>query len=278
MLRGDNLATRYVFHPLARRRRSKRESIPILMYHSVSDRGAGSRHPYFHTVTTPSVFANQMRYLSEHGYRSISLSEAIRRLQTGAAHGNKAVVITFDDGYRDFYTNAYPVLAEHGLSACVFLPTSYIGSSAQRFNGMECMNWGEVQELSRSGIEFGAHTVSHLQLSLLPEADVRFELSYSKSEIENELQRTVTSFAYPYAFPETNPSFRKKLRGILEETGYQCGVSTIIGKANASGDRFFLRRLPVNSFDDGKLFQAKLDGGYDWMHAIQYMAKRIRPK
>ena len=277
MLRGDSLATRYLFHPLARHRRSKRQSIPILMYHSVSDLEPGSRHPYFHTVTAPRVFASHMRYLLEEGYHAISLSEAVGRLETGAAHSGKAVVITFDDGYRDFYTNAYPVLAEHGFTACMFLPTSYISSSAQRFNGLECMSWREVRELSRSGIEFGSHTVSHEQLSLLPETDLRYEVSYSKSKIENELQLPVTSFAYPYAFPETNQSFRTTLRGILEETGYQCGVSTIIGKANASEDRFFLRRLPVNSFDDSKLFQAKLDGGYDWMHAVQYVAKRLRP-
>ncbi len=75
------------------------------------------------------------------------------------------MVITFDDGFADFYTNAFPLLNRYGFSATVYLPTAYIGKSAREFKGVECLTWDQVRALDRAGVEFGSHTVSHPQLS-----------------------------------------------------------------------------------------------------------------
>lgn len=271
-IRLDRLATLYVFHPLAVRVGDGILRTPILMYHSISDSG-GARHPYYETATSPERFAEQMRYLSELGYEAIRLSEAAEFLAQRRPGTVKPVVITFDDGYRDFYTRAFPVLATYGFTANVFLPTAYIAESRASFLGMECMNWSEVRELDAAGIEFGSHTVNHPKLKDLHPEAVDQEVLRSKATIEDKLGRAVSTFSYPYAFPETNRPFVERLRATLIRSGYQTGVSTVIGTAGPSQDRFFLPRLPVNTADDLILFKAKLDGGYDWLHGLQRLKK-----
>lgn len=274
VIRLDRLATLYVFHPLAARRRNGPVRVPILMYHSISD-SSDHRRPYYRTTTSPGRFAEQMRYLKEMGYTVVRLSQAAEVLAQGRPEIAKPVVITFDDGYRDFYTRAFPVLAKYGFTANMFLPTAYITESRSSFQGIECMSWGEVRELDAAGIEFGSHTVSHPKLKDLPPEAIDEEVSRSKVTVEDKLGRAVRTFSYPFAFPETNRQFVEQLRSTLIRRGYQTGVSTVIGRAGPSQDRFFLPRLPVNSADDLDLFQAKLDGGYDWLHGLQRLKKAV---
>lgn len=273
-MRLDRIATLLVFHPLAARRTGAESSVPILMYHSISDeREAG--HPYFHTRTSPERFAAQMRFLRENGYSTMHLAGVPDVLAGHASAIRKPVVITFDDGYRDFHTHAYPVLAENSFTATMFLPTASIANPRKQLNRIDCMTWDEVRELDRAGIEFGSHTVTHPKLVELDQAQVERELDDSRKRLEDELCKSVTAFAYPYAFPETALSFVEVLRSTLIRCEYQVGVSTAIGTATADDDRFFLRRLPVNSSDDDALLRAKLEGGYDWLHGLQRLKKSL---
>jgi len=272
--RADRLATLYFFHPL-RRLRAQATGIPILMYHSISDAHDSSRHPYYRTVTSPQVFGRHLTFLHDRGYKTISLCDAVQLLRGPEADMQRAVVITFDDGFQDFYMHAFPHLTGHGFSATMFLPTAYIDDNVRKFNGVECLTWSQIRELQKAGIQFGSHTVTHPRLKHLNMRDLGDEVRCSKERIEQELGSSVASFSYPYAFPETDRVFRQRLGGLLEKNGYQNGVSTIIGTANTSGARFFLRRLPINSCDDLPLFRAKLEGGYDWLHALQYASKFV---
>jgi peptidoglycan/xylan/chitin deacetylase (PgdA/CDA1 family) len=243
------------------------------MYHEITDRPRASRHPYYQTGTSVSAFERQIRFLSENGYRSISLAEVLQRQSTNADDTAKHVAITFDDGYENFYTNAFPILSRYGFTATVFLPTAFIGDTRRSFNGFSCLTWNEVRSLNDLGVEFGSHTVDHPQLRDLCRSDVEHQLRCSRSSIEDELGTRVTSFAYPYAFPETDRTFVPLLRQLLAESGYERGVSTIIGTVTDSGDKFFMPRLPVNSEDDTRFFTAKLQGAYDWLHAVQFVRK-----
>jgi peptidoglycan/xylan/chitin deacetylase (PgdA/CDA1 family) len=276
ILRVDATATIYFFHPLKRWLSSSKGRIPILMYHSVSNTGDDQKHPYYQTVTAPDVFARQMQLLHENGYRVLDLGEALVQMQASRDTSTRAAVITFDDGFRDFYRNAFPILDRFGFSATMFLPTAFVGGkSARDFKGRECLTWEEVRALRRAGVQFGSHTVTHPQLQSVEVDNIRHELRASKQAIEDELGETVKSFAYPYAFPEGDWVFRRTLRRTLEETGYEHGVSTIIGTADHLDDRFFMKRVPVNSYDNPRLFLAKLEGGYDWLHCVQYASKLI---
>ena len=157
MLRTDSLATLYFFHPLARSVPRTGVRVPILMYHSVSEGDRSGTHPYYQTVTSPSVFARHMQFLSENGFTPIGVGDALNCLRAATRTVERPVVITFDDGYLDFYTNAFPILQRYGFTATMYLPTAYIGAE-QRFNGLDCLTWSQVRELHQAGIEFGAHT------------------------------------------------------------------------------------------------------------------------
>ena len=272
--RLDRLATLYVARPVRRLASASKPSIPILMYHSITDEEELGVHAYYRTATSPSVFAQHMCYLHDLGYSTINVADAVNLLQSGGST-KKCAVVTFDDGYADFYTQAFPALNRYGFTATVFLPTGYIGAVPVQFKGKDCLTWNEVRELRKYGISFGSHTVTHPQLSTLDATTVKNEIVNSKQTIEDNLGESVDSFAYPFAFPEEKSSFVRMLRNVLVESGYQQGVSTRIGTARGQEDRYFLRRLPMNSLDDSSLFSAKLQGGYNWLYTIQYGSKLL---
>ena len=273
--RIDRWVTLKVVKPLVKNSPRAAPAIPILMYHAISD-DAESVHPYYRTNTAPSIFAMQMRQLRELGYYTISLNKAVSTIKAGDVSDGRAVVITFDDGYRDFYTCAAPVLQACCFTATMFVPTAHINGTSTRFKGRDCLTWSEIRELQSIGMQFGSHTVSHPQLHDLEDSQVEQELTDSKDAMEQILGTAVDSFAYPYAFPETDKVFVTKLRGWLSGAGYRTGVCTMIGRANASNDPLFLKRLPVNSCDDHELFAAKLVGAYDWLARPQYVLKRFK--
>ena len=276
-LRADRLATLYFIRPLRRvLSRQNGTRVPILMYHSISEPSGHYDHPYFEINTSVKVFADQMEYLHESGYVTISPAQAVTLLASKQLGERKYVVITFDDGFRDFYTHAFPVLQKYGLTATMYLPTAYINHRAQPFLGKECLTWTEVRELHSSGVMFGSHTVTHPLLRVLCESDLENEICNSKETIENELGDSIDSFAYPYAFPEEDKAFTHRLRDLLKTTGYHHGVCTVIGSEQSLEERYFLRRLPVNNWDDRALFRSKLRGDYNWLHTAQYIKKLIR--
>jgi peptidoglycan/xylan/chitin deacetylase (PgdA/CDA1 family) len=229
-----------------------------------------------------------MELLQSEGYRAVTLSAGVEILGTkmdvppverstvtnGA--GGKLVALTFDDGFRNFHTTAFPLLQQYGFGATVFLPTVFIGNEPRRFKGRDCMTWNEVRELHEAGIEFGSHTVNHPRLCALDLGEVHTELEQSKAVIEDALGEAIHSFAYPYAFPSADRPFAEAFRNLLAEAGYFCCVTTELGRTKPGDDPYRLKRLPMNSFDDPELFRAKLKGGYDWLALPQGMAKRFK--
>jgi len=246
------------------------------MYHSISDECEKVVHPYFQTVTTPQVFAQHMKFLYENNYTVINISQAVEYLFSANSKKNKFVVLTFDDGYRDFYTKAFPMLDKYGFCASVFLPTSYISNNRKTFKGKECLTWLEVRELHTNGVIFGSHTVSHPNLHELKKRDMELELKLSKEKIGDQIGDSIECFSYPFAFPENDKKFVRELKGMLQKSGYKYGVTTRIGTTTKDDNIFFQKRIPVNSFDDPFLFRAKLEAGYDWLHLFQVFVKLIK--
>jgi peptidoglycan/xylan/chitin deacetylase (PgdA/CDA1 family) len=274
--RPDRLATLYCFRPARRLLRRHGRGIPILMYHSISNAPELDNRPYYRTCTRPEVFRRQIEFLHRNGYTALTLSAAARALALAEEPSGRLVALTFDDGYADFFSEAYPVLNEFGFAATVFLPTAYIGAEQRQFNGIGCLTWSQIRELHQSGVEFGSHTVSHPQLADLPMSSAEQELRASKMTIEENIGAAVASFGYPYAFPEHRHAFVAALRTSLEDCGYRFGVCTMIGTANRNSDPLFLERLPVNSLDDENLLAAKLEGAYDWLRFPQRLSKVLR--
>jgi peptidoglycan/xylan/chitin deacetylase (PgdA/CDA1 family) len=271
--RLDRLVTLYLVSPILGLASEDQQSIPILMYHSISDDDESRSHPYYRTGTSPRTFALQMEQLHLAGYQTCSPAQAVAQLRAKTAKASKQVVITFDDGYSDFYKKAFPSLNQFSFSATVYLPTAYIGESPLQFKGRDCLTWSEVRELENEGILFGSHTVTHPQLSGLSKDAVKMEITDSRKSIEDKTGHAVDSFAYPYAFPQADSDFRKMLRDTLVTAGYSNGVCTMVGKARYGSDPLFMERLPINDLDDKALLKAKLAGAYDWIAKPQSIRK-----
>jgi peptidoglycan/xylan/chitin deacetylase (PgdA/CDA1 family) len=276
-MRLDRTVSLYAFRPLLEMNViSNKRALPILMYHSISDDAEPDSSPYYKTATSPAVFAQHVRWLSDEGFRSVGLEEGVRLAQQGGLEQEKVVVITFDDGFRDFYNAAFPLLKAHGHTATVFLPTAFIEQGRQSFKNKECLTWEEVRELRTQGIQFGSHTVNHPFLYQSSWEEIENQLVFSKVTLERELGEKVTSFAYPYAFPQQDPSFTGAFQKMLQEQGYRHCVTTMIGRVRPGDDVFSLKRLPVNNYDDKPLLLAKLNGAYDGMGHLQSWSKAIR--
>ncbi|MCI0561553.1 MAG: polysaccharide deacetylase family protein [Nitrososphaera sp.] len=294
-VRLDRFLTLYVFGPLiSLSGRLHGLKIPILMYHSITKDLDEKVHPYFRTATSPEVFERHMAWLSQSGFQALTLSEAVRILQgfpdqpvnqpalstellkspTFPNLLRRPVVVTFDDGFQDFYTTAFPIVERYGFRATVFLASRYIGKTF--LTGRHCLRVQEIRELVTKGVEFGSHTVNHPQLKELSRNEIIYELADSKKFIEDITGSEVSLFSYPYRFPEEDCGFTRKLDALLIEHGYSVGVTTAIGLSKPSDNPLFLRRLPVNDCDDEDLFEAKLQGAYDWMHKGQLTYKRLR--
>ena len=271
--RIDRLVTLYVCHPVARLTGwTAKYCVPILTYHSISENLFGKVHPYHHINTPVSIFESQMRWLRRSGYRTIGFSELMNGFET-KQDLSKTVVLTFDDGYQDFYTDAFSLLRQFGFTATVFLATDRIRDSSVRVEGAGYLTWSQVRELHSAGITFGSHSVTHADFRSLGPEQIDYELGYSKESIEQKLGAPVESFSYPFALPEEDGDFIRYLADTLENAGYLNGVSTAIGRAKPKDSRFFLPRLSVNSWDDADLLRAKVEGGYDWLHWPQWFYK-----
>ena len=256
--------------------KSSGSSLPILMYHSISDRDESGVRDYFKVCTSPERFRLQMKTLKENGWTGVDLESALARLNEDPTNKARLVAITFDDGFYDFYTEAMPVLKEHGSGATMYLPTDFIQDERRSFKGIDCMTWSEVRKCQPMGIRFGSHTRSHPKLYDLPWPEIELELQNSREELENQLGQPALGFAYPYAYPEADRAFCGRFLEVLTGTGYRSCVTTIAGRVAREDDAYSLRRLPMNGTDDANLLLAKLDGAYDWMEPAQRTFKAFK--
>lgn len=269
---------------LIKQKLSCRSSLAILMYHSVPRGVDNAPHPYLDLRVPSESFSRQMQYLHDKWYNVIGLDEYISIRANGGALPPKTVAITFDDGYRDNYTNAWPVLKKFGFAATIFLAVDYIDKNIRadylsKNVGIEkdvpFLSWSEIKEMGKEGITFGSHTLSHPRLHQQSEEVLQSEIAESKEMIENNTGEKVSSFCFPYAFPGGKKSahFRRISRQCLVNNGYKLGVTTTIGRNTTDTDIFFLRRIPVHVNDSIRRFAAKLAGAYDWVRFFQLFSK-----
>jgi peptidoglycan/xylan/chitin deacetylase (PgdA/CDA1 family) len=175
------------------------ESMPALMYHSVSAVGG----PLGDLAVPRERLAEQLGALTAAGYRLVGLTEALDLLAQG--NTDKLLAVTFDDGYRDFLTEGVPVLAEAGARATLYASVGHLGEHAGWLGSWapdfgRLLSWDELAEVADAGIEIGNHSLLHHPLDVLPPAQLREETVRSKDELEQRLQRRVRSFAYPHGY------------------------------------------------------------------------------
>ncbi|KGP76745.1 xylanase [Desulfosporosinus sp. Tol-M] len=200
------------------------QAVPILYYHSVMQENENElRMP-------PEQFEAQMAYLQDKGYQSVSLEQLYQALYKGGTLPAKPFVITFDDGYADNYTTAFPILTKHGFTATIFMVTSYI-------NGKGFMSSKQLKELVANGWEIEGHTTNHPYLTKIDSPTLLSELNSSKEQLEKELGQPVNFFAYPYGDLNAN------VVQALKESGYRMALTTERGWADVKADAWHVRRV-----------------------------------
>ena len=158
VMRLDRAVTLFAFRAIGSLASSRAAAhLPVLMSHSTS---AASEEvtPYYRIATHPAVFAEHMRVLESEGFAGVTLSEGLNAIRCPNLQRStrQPVALTFDDGYRDFFTAAVPVLERHGFRATMYLPTGFIGDQRRQFKSRECLTWSEVSALHDAGFEFGS--------------------------------------------------------------------------------------------------------------------------
>lgn len=256
----------------------REERAAVLMYHGVCRLPAWAADLYQHVL--PHQFAEQMRLLRDNGWRVLSLERLVELAVAGRPLPPRSVALTFDDGYRSLL-EAWPHIERAGFPATIFLATGYIGRAS--FGWLEGewgnseaaapLSWAQVRELAGRGADFGSHTVSHRPLGPLPEAELHRELTDSRHDIEWRLERRVSLFSAPFAWPEEE-SFRVRLAELLRQAGYVGAVTTALGRVCRGAEVMALPRLPINAHDTLATFEAKLEGAYDWLRPVQRAYKR----
>lgn len=219
-------------------------AVPVLLYHRVSNQGK-TRY-----IVPVSEFRAQMKALYEAGYRTVTVSQLVKVMREGGSLPEKAVAITFDDGFLDAYENALPILQEYNFIATSYIITGTIDTD---------LSYGYVQEeelkaLVDAGWEIGSHSVSHNSLGKSP-LGIRAELRDSRKLLEDLLEIEVKSFSYPYA--ETNDWLKER----VEEYGYTSAVGVGIHVIHSPDHLFFLSRREVYSGTSVKAFQELLAPG-----------------
>lgn len=170
--------------------------IPALLYHHVSD-------AFTNNITiTPQEFGRHMRWLAENNYRALALDEALGCLRHGQPPPPRSLLITFDDGYEDVYTTAFPILRQFNLPATVYPIVGAVGHWNEWNHRAPYianhLSWPQIDELQRHGLSFGCHTLTHHSLVRFDPARVRTELQSAQAILADKLGRAVTTLSYPY--------------------------------------------------------------------------------
>ena len=216
------------------------KKIPILMYHSIS-------YEKENILRVPKEnFRNQMKYLKDNNYTTLTLDELYSYMKTGKDLPNKPIVITFDDGYKDNYTNAYPILKEFNLKATIFVITNTIDHEKDYLTSTE------IKLMDSNNIRIESHTSSHEHLDQISYVDNVNTMKTSKIKLEKILNKKIDYIAYPYGGYTSNTIKAAK------QSGYKLAFSTEFGLIDKNDNIYSLGRIFVNSNFSLEEFKVKL--------------------
>jgi peptidoglycan/xylan/chitin deacetylase (PgdA/CDA1 family) len=220
--------------------------VPILTYHSIDDSDSV-------ISISPEKFRSQMYHLREKNFNVISLKDITACLVEKVPFPSRSVVITFDDGFKNFYDIAYPVLKNLGFTATVFLVPGYCDKNNKWHNQpkgipvLDLLDWEQVREMADNGIDFGAHTMNHVDLLNLTLEQAREEIVNSKRFIEKYLDKSVQFFAYPYG------QLNNEIKAIVHDI-FSGACSVELDLVDGNSDINALPRIEMYYFSNNNLF------------------------
>jgi peptidoglycan/xylan/chitin deacetylase (PgdA/CDA1 family) len=258
-------------HPLSRL--LSKNKVRILTYHRVCD--LPETNDIMSSLNVlPEMFERQMEFLAQNGFNVITLEEFIEHKDKNFKPPPKTVLITFDDGYRDNYLNAFPVLQRYKFNATFFVVTDYIdneiifqwlklGEASILHQQEHNAYWlpfsrQNIIDMNARGAGFGSHTSTHRQLGEIEGAEAEKELRYSKEQLEKILSKPVRCLSYPHG------SMSKSVKDMVKAAGYRAAVTTMSGSNTLKSDFLQLRRITINGQDSLARFRRVMEGAYDW--------------
>ncbi len=205
--------------------------LPILMYHYieyVTDKNDTIRKSL---AILPSTFDAQIKTLQDAGYTFLTASQIPDILSGKVELPEKPIILTFDDGYRDFYTDAYPILKKYNVPATAYIVPGFLDHPNYMFTS-------QLEEINKDGlVELAAHTVHHAYLKGASKEHAKWEIEESKKELEEQLKKPVVSFAYPYG------AFDLEIAQLVQEAGFTNAVSTLPGVELDGKNTYFIFRI-----------------------------------
>ncbi len=257
----------YIWKEIGRLKKleSQKHVVPILYYHSVSSEPTHGQHR-----VTDTNFEDQVRFLTSN-YTVMPFSQFIENLRNQGKM-TKCAVVTFDDGYRDNYQYAYPILKKYSCPAAIFIATGFIEKTVTLIEDeeiLEPMTWKEINEMNMNGlISFGAHGHTHRILSQISRYEVEEEIKTSKNMIEENLGKSINIFAYPNGQPS---DFNQEIINVLKNNGFIAACSTVWGSTHSYENAFAIRRIMVERSDSIDIFKLKLMGAYDFLCYVSWI-------
>ena len=229
----------------------------IMMYHSVEGENPGIEGYYDKLNVLPSVFRDQMRFLSEHNYKVIPLESFINKIKKGERIPAKTVAITFDDGLRNNFLVAYPVLKEYNFPAPFFIAPGLIGRK-------NFITWDDLRVTREDVISIGSHTVSHMWLPDKERSEIKNELVESRIMLEKNTGRKVLTLSYPLG------GFSEEVKEIAREVGYIGACATNPGRGHRNDDPYALKRIRISmSSKNVFVFLVETSGYYTFIKEIR---------
>lgn len=222
--------------------------VPVLMYHNIDENA-----PLSKLSVSPQSFKRQMGFLKRHNYNVVSLEELADLMAKGRIP-YKTIAVTFDDGYENNYTNAFPVLKELGLEATIFISPALIGEEGYS-------TWEQIIDMRESGlVAIGSHSMTHAYLPDLPQQKLDMEIFDSKRSIESHIRKDVSAFSYPAG------GFNDYVRERVIKAGYKIAVATNPGKKYPRHDLFAMKRIRISGTSDNLfVFWIEASGFYTWI-------------
>ena len=216
------------------KRPARHFTVPILMFHYIRDLAIARTTIGKNLSVTPLQLSRDLDWLTRNNYHTITFKELT---STGTILPQKPIILTFDDGYRDAFTEAFPRLRAHGMTATFYIISGYVSLPAY-------MTWEQLKMLRDAGMELAPHTTYHENLRTLSERKQRTTIITSIRELEGTLGIHVHSFAYPYG------KYSRKTMQFVREAGIPFAVTTHSGVASDADDPLQLPRLRVTDKTD----------------------------
>ncbi|MFC1420354.1 polysaccharide deacetylase family protein [Streptacidiphilus cavernicola] len=250
---------------------SSGNAVPVFLYHSVSDDPPPWIAPF---TVSPRVFAEQLDRIADAGLTVVPLRRLVAALRGGPVLPPRSAVLTFDDGFADFYWTVTPLLTDRDLPATLYVTTGAVHPPGGTARGSllppaPMLNWRQIATLDACGIEIGGHTRTHPQLDTLPGRKLCDEVFGCKRDLEELLSHPVESFAHPHGY--SNASVRRK----VQKAGWSSATSVGYAFSSPADNALRISRLMVRADTPAEQFQAWTEG---WGAPVAPYPERLRTR